>query len=429
MTLHARPPPRAPRALASFVGAGAALLALALPAATAARGTSEPEPERPTAPNDAPRDPTPTPGARDPQEGARDPTEGARDPQERDDGPGLPPWGDVEILGTTLSTGTRSSADLVTSASFSGNRLSIPVLLARGAHRGRTICLTSGIHGDELNGIEIVRRTMQRIEPERLTGMVIGLPVVNLHGFRRGERDLPDRRDLNRHFPGRKKGSAASRVAYRVFEFLKAHCHEAIDFHTGSARRTNFPQVRADTGDGRVLELALRVSPPLIVHSEGSRGMLRRALSDVGIPTVTYEAGEALRFQLDVIEGVVHGVWHAIQDDPNRITLPPAPDRLPEVFLQSRWVRVDRGGILTNRVGLGESVKKGQVLGIVQPPFGERSYDIIASHDGMVIGLAQPQLVLPGFAAFHIGFEADEKVPMDETDDPALEHAEQELVD
>jgi len=371
-----------------------------------ARGTSEPEAERPRL---SPRPENPA-------------NRGSETPER-------PPWAAVEILGTTLSTGTRSSAQLPTSASYSGNRISIPVLMARGAHPGRTVCLTSGIHGDELNGIEIVRRTMQRIDPETLHGTVIGLPVVNLHGFRRGERDLPDRRDLNRHFPGRRKGSAASRVAYRVFSFLEAQCNEAIDFHTGSARRTNFPQIRANTGNGQVLELAMRLMPPLIVHSEGSPGMLRRALTDVGIPTVTYEAGEALRFQLDVIEGVVHGVLDGIRENPGRITLPPAPDRLPEVFLQSRWVRVDRGGILTNRVGLGESVARGQVLGTVQPPFSDKSYDIIASHDGMVIGLAQPQLVLPGFAAFHIGFDPNEQVPDDETDDPALEHAEQEAVD
>lgn len=371
-----------------------------------ARGASEASPDRRPVEQ-------PTPTIEIPEEPAAEP----------------PPWTEVEILGTTLSTGTRGSAELPTSASYSGNRISIPVMMAHGAYPGRTTCLTSGIHGDELNGIEIVRRMMLRIDPEKLHGTVIGLPVVNLHGFRRGERDLPDRRDLNRHFPGRRKGSAASRVAYRVFRFLEAHCQEAIDFHTGSARRTNFPQVRADTGDSQVLELALRIQPPLIVHSEGSRGMLRRALSDVGIPTVTYEAGEALRFQLDVIEGVVHGVLSAIQADPRRITLPPAPDRLPEVFLQSRWVRVDRGGILTNRVGLGESVTRGQILGTVQPPFGAKSYDIVASHDGMVIGLAQPQLVLPGFAAFHIGFDPTEQVPDDETDDPALEHAEQEVVE
>jgi predicted deacylase len=398
------------------------LLLASFPGARAdARGTSEPEPERPAVGDrPAPESVAPTDEAAE----GRAALEGG-EPEV----PTPPPWEAVEILGTTLSTGTRGSANLVTSASYSGNRISIPVLMVRGAHPGRTVCLTSGIHGDELNGIEVVRRTMQRIDPERVHGTVIGLPVVNLHGFRRGERDLPDRRDLNRHFPGRKKGSAASRVAYRVFGFLEAHCQEAIDFHTGSSRRTNFPQVRADTGDGAVLELAMRLSPPIIIHSEGSRGMLRRALTDVGIPTVTYEAGEALRFQLDVIEGVVHGVLDALQEDDRSITLPPAPDQMPEVFLQSRWVRVDRGGILTNRVGLGESVKKGQLLGTVQPPFSDKSYDINASHDGMVIGLAQPQLVLPGFAAFHLGFDPEQQVPLEETDDPALEHAEQELVD
>lgn len=389
------------------------------------RGSAEPEAERPAG------GPAVGPAVAERVEPDRDAAPGpieSREPPEPELPP-PPPWEAVEVLGTTLSTGTRTSANLVTSASYSGNRISIPVLMVRGAQPGRTVCLTSGIHGDELNGVEIVRRTMQRLDPDRVHGTIIGLPVVNLHGFRRGERDLPDRRDLNRHFPGRPKGSAASRVAYRVFQFLEGQCHEAIDFHTGSSRRTNFPQVRADTGNMAILELAMRLSPPIIIHSEGSRGMLRRALVDVGIPTVTYEAGEALRFQLDVIEGVVHGVLDAIQEDDRSITLPPAPDQMPEVFLQSRWVRVDRGGILTNRVGLGESVRKGQLLGTVQPPFSLRSYDIMASHDGMVIGLAQPQLVLPGFAAFHLGFDPESQVPTEETDDPALEHAEQENQD
>lgn len=340
--------------------------------------------------------------------------------------PPLPPWGDVKILGTTLSTGTRGSASLTTSASYSGTRIRIPVRMVRGASRGRTLCLTGGIHGDELNGVEIVRRALQRVDPERLHGTVIGLPVVNLHGFRRGERDLPDRRDLNRHFPGRRKGSAASRVAFRVFNFMEAHCDEAIDFHTGSSRRTNFPQVRADVDEPAVLELATRLSPPLIVHSHGNPGMLRRALSDAGIPTVTFEAGEAMRFQLDVIEGVVFMLVRALQDDPMRVTLPPAPDQLPEIFLQSRWIRVDRGGILTNRVDLGEPVEKGQLLGTVQAPFDDKSYDIVASHDGIIIGLAHPQLVLPGFAAFHLGFDPDEEVAPEYTDDPAIEHSESE---
>ena len=331
-------------------------------------------------------------------------------------------WGPVDILQTSVSTASRASMSLVTSASYSGQRIGVPVLVARGAKPGRTLCLTAGIHGDELNGVEVVRRSIQRVDVETLGGMIIGLPVVNLHGFRRGERDLPDRRDLNRHFPGHPKGSAASRVAHNVFSFLRTHCDEAIDFHTGSARRTNFPQVRVDVGQPEALELALRLQPPIIIHSEGTRGMLRRALSQVGIPTVTYEAGEAMRFQVDVIDGVVLGVLRTASMMEGKPTLPPAPDVPPEVFLQSHWVRVDRGGILTNRVDLGAVVKKGQVLGVVQNPFSENAFEIIAPHDGRVIGCAQPQLVLPGFAAFHLGYDPREEVPSSETDDPAVEH-------
>ncbi len=340
--------------------------------------------------------------------------------------PLLPPWGPVKIQGTKLSTGTRGAAELVTSASYSGQRLAIPVLMVRGHQPGPTVCLTGGTHGDELNGIETVRRVLARLDPDRLSGMVVGLPVVNLHGFRRGERDLPDRRDLNRHFPGRRKGSAASRVAYRVFTFLEQWCDQAIDFHTGSARRSNFPQVRVDTEHLPSLELAFRMTPPMIVHSNGSDGMLRRALNEIGLAAVTYEAGEAMRFQLDVIEGVVHDVTTSLADRSGRFTLPPYPDELPEVILQSRWIRVDRGGILTNRVQLGDSVEKGQILGVVQSPFDETSYEIVATRSGLVIGLSEPQLVLPGFPAYHVGFDPTESIPVDETDDPAAEHSEGE---
>lgn len=336
-----------------------------------------------------------------------------------------PPWEAVEIIDTRVSTASRANLQLFTSSSYSGQRLSIPVMVVRGNRPGRTLCLTAGVHGDELNGIEIVRRVMKRTDPQDTPGMVIGLPVVNLHGFRRGERDLPDRRDLNRTFPGRRKGSAAARVAHRVFRFLRTYCDEAIDFHTGSARRTNFPQVRADVGQPTTLELAMRLQPPIIVHSEGSRGMLRRELTRVGIPAVTYEAGEAMRFQLDVIEGVVHGVSLAV-DGLMEPGMPPSPERTTEVFLQSRWVRVDRGGILTNRVQIGETVSKGQILGVVQLPFSDTSEDIVAPQDGVVIGCAYPQLVLPGFAAFHLGYDTDRRVPRDEAEDPAFEHGEED---
>lgn len=351
------------------------------------------------------------------------------EPSTEEGEPDVPPeWGAATLLQTRVSTASRASLELFTSSSYSGRKLSIPVKVVRGGQRGRTLCLTAGVHGDELNGIEIVRRVMSRLVPERLSGMVVGLPVVNLHGFRRGERDLPDRRDLNRHFPGRRKGSAASRVAYRVFRFLRQHCHEAIDFHTGSARRTNLPQVRADMGQPETLELALRLRPLIVVHSDGVRGMLRRELTRVGVPTVTYEAGEALRFQLDVIEGVVHNVSQAVAGlSPDADLMPPELDRSPEVFLQSQWVRVDRGGILTNRVALGETVRQGQVLGTVQLPFADSSQDIVAPHDGLVIGCAQPQLVLPGFAAFHLGYDPREEVPNEETEDPAMEHAEDDV--
>ena len=176
------------------------------------------------------------------------------------------------------------------------------------ASPGPTLCLTAGIHGDELNGIEVVRRILQEIDPSQLHGMVIGVPIVNLHGFRQASRYLPDRRDLNRHFPGRANGSAASRIAHSFFEQVIVHCEALVDLHTGSFHRSNVPQVRADLTDSGAFELAKAFGSGVVVHAVGEPGTLRRAAGDVGIPAISYEAGEPMRFQPVEVEEGVRGV-------------------------------------------------------------------------------------------------------------------------
>ncbi len=321
----------------------------------------------------------------------------------------LPVWGAIKVAGTTVSTASEARAFLRTSASFSGTPVKIPVTIMRGARRGKTLCMTAGIHGDELNGIEVVRRVFRRGSPEELAGTLIGLPIVNLHGFHRTSRYLPDRRDLNRFFPGHRRGSSASRIAYQVFSLLKRNCDLVVDLHSGSFHRTNMPQVRADLSNDKILEFALAFAPLAIVSSPGGKGTLRRSLTDVGIPTITYEAGQAMRFELEHIEGGVRGVRELIEYA-GRQSAPTSPPGETEVFYHSRWVRVDTGGILLTRAGLGDRVKAGDVLGSLHEPFSEKRTDIRASHDGLVIGLALPQPVIPGFAAFHLGIR-DKQVP------------------
>jgi predicted deacylase len=323
-----------------------------------------------------------------------------------------PAWTALEILGKSVAPGEKRRLSLATTESFAGARVPTPVIVARGTAPGPTLCLTGGVHGDELNGIEIVRRTLEEVRPEQLAGTLIGAPIVNVHGFRRGSRYLPDRRDLNRFFPGSERGSPASRIAHAVFRNLIVACDALVDIHSGSFHRTNLAQVRGDVANDGVLRLARGFGAPIVVHHTGRPGTLRRAALDSGIPSITYEAGEPMRFQRDEITRGVRGVERLSRALGMLAAEPASADPAanegsraalePTVFMRSRWVRVDDGGILTSAVGLGDRVERATLLGLVIDPIAGHRAEIRAPWSGLVIGLAQDQLVIPGFAAFHI---------------------------
>jgi predicted deacylase len=285
----------------------------------------------------------------------------------------------------------------------------------------------AGIHGDELNGIEIVRDAFERVRPEQLAGMLIGVPVANLHGFRRSSRYLPDRRDLNRYFPGHPAGSSASRIANALFEGVVRHCETLIDFHTGSFHRTNLPQVRADLRHEGVIRAARAFGAPIVVHSEGTRGTLRRAAVEAGIPAITYEAGEPMRFQREEVSHGVTGVFHWLAA---LGMMEGRPGRTPEdrIYTRSRWVRVNDGGIFLTDRELGERIDAGEILGTVTDPISNERTRVIAPFGGRIIGMALSQVVIPGFAAFHVGVEAEPLAvppPPDELEDPGELDAEE----
>ncbi len=301
-------------------------------------------------------------------------------------------------------------------ASFDGAPIPRGVIVANGARPGPTLCLTATIHGDEHNGLEIVRRVLYQIDPTQLSGVVIGVPIVNLDGFRRGIRYLPDRRDLNRYFPGRKQGSAAARLAFSLFDRVISSCDELVDIHTGSFHRTNLPQLRGDLTNLDVLELSRRFGSTVILHNRGAVGTLRRAATDAGIPAVTLETGEPLRVQEHEVKEVVTAIRTAmsaltmIPHDPPEKTRATkrraeAPQQAP-VYFESRWVRVNEGGVLMSGVRLGDLVVEGARLGTVTDPITNQVSDVIAPYSGRVLGMALNQVVLPGYAAFHIGIES-----------------------
>lgn len=328
-------------------------------------------------------------------------------------GPNVPPTytnkqPSLFILGSEIPAATSARLSWTPEQSFDGISVPNPVLVVNGATAGPVLCLTAAIHGDELNGIEIVRRVMYDLEPEKLSGAVIGVPIVNLQGFRRGSRYLPDRRDLNRFFPGNPEGSLASRIAYSFFTEVIDKCEALVDLHTGSFKRTNLPQLRADLANPDVVELTRGFGSTVVLHSGGSMGTLRRAASDRGIPTVTLEAGEPQRLQEDEVEHGTKGVMTLMNELGMYRKVTFWGSREP-VYYQSQWVRADRGGVLFSVVELGERVQTDQVLGTITDPITNRKSTLKATSDGRVLGMALNQFVMPGFAAYRIGIESPER--------------------
>src|SRR5690606_11963254 len=183
--------------------------------------------------------------------------------------PLVPPF---TILATEVLPGSSARLEWKASQSFAGSEVISPVNVVHGTRPGPVLCLTAAVHGDELNGVEIVRQVVNRLDPAELAGTVVGVPIVNLSGFSRNSRYLPDRRDLNRFFPGSRFGSVASRIANSFFENVVGACDALVDFHTGSFDRSNLPQVRADLRLPEVLEFTRGFGAAPVLHSDGSRG-------------------------------------------------------------------------------------------------------------------------------------------------------------
>ena len=326
----------------------------------------------------------------------------------------------LTVLGTEIHPGTYQRLSWAATELFEGVPVSTPVLIVNGKLAGPTLCLTAAIHGDELNGIEMVRRVLHNLKPEKLSGAVLGVPIVNLQGFRRGSRYLPDRRDLNRFFPGNPTGSAASRIAHSFITEIVAHCDALIDLHTGSFERANLPQLRADLRNPDVVTLTQGFGATVILHSEPASGTLRSAATALNIPAVTLEAGGPSELELQEVK---HGV-KSIETLLNtlgmvkKIRLWGEPE---PVYYRSTWVRANRGGILLADVKLGSTVRRGDLLGTITDPMNNASTKLYSPHSGRIIGMARNQVVMPGFAAFHIGIQTDE-TPVEFSDNDAIGH-------
>ncbi len=327
------------------------------------------------------------------------------------------------IGGMTVEAGERQLVDLPVAHLSNHTPVTLPVHVLHGSRPGPTMFISAAIHGDELNGVEIIRRMLRTLQPANISGTLLCVPVVNAFGFIGRSRYLPDRRDLNRYFPGKEKGSAAARLAHSLFAEVITSCGYLVDIHTGSFHRANLTQMRGDLTNLDVVEMSRRFGSTVILHNRGAVGTLRRAATDAGITAVTLETGEPLRIQDREVRHGVAAIEHAM----NSLGMYPRGLRSREpalVYFESRWVRVNEGGVLMSGVRLGDLVDQGERLGTVTDPVTNRVSEILAPNPGRVLGMALNQVVLPGYAAFHLGItstiedaKAAEPDPLDSDSD------------
>lgn len=320
----------------------------------------------------------------------------------------------IVIAGTEIIPGSRQQLALPVAKLYTHTELSITIKTVRSKREGPTLFVSAAIHGDEINGVEIVRRLLQHRSLRSLRGTLVTIPVVNVHGFLNNSRYLPDGRDLNRSFPGSPKSSLAGRIAHSFFNEVVAHCDYGIDLHTGARHRGNLPQIRADLQDERTRAMAEAFGAPVMLHAKTRDGSLREVANDQKIPILLYEAGEALRFDEVAIRAGVSGIINVMR----QIGMLPAsrskrPKRTPMVTDQSYWVRARVSGVLRALVPLGAFVKKDEVIAVISDPIGDSSGDveIVANEAGIVIGRTYLPLIYEGDALFHI---AKHKADIDE---------------
>lgn len=307
--------------------------------------------------------------------------------------------GDVEV-----APGERKYFEIPLAKLPTGSQLALPVCALNGIRPGPSIWLSAAVHGDEINGVDIIRRVLEKLQPRDLAGRLLAVPIVNVFGFINQSRYLPDRRDLNRSFPGSRRGSLAARIAHLFMAEIVDRCAFGIDLHTGSNFRTNLPQIRADLADSETRRLARAFRAPVLVASAPRHGTMREAAQNRGVRILLYEGGEAQNFNRTPIRVGVTGVLnvlHALD-----MIAPPEPPAPVEVFegAGSEWARAGRGGILHLDVRLGEAVAEGQVLGAISDTFGRSPGRVRSPVSGVVIGHTTNPLVNRGDAVVHVAY-------------------------
>ncbi len=308
----------------------------------------------------------------------------------------------ITIAGHTIEKGSHVKLDLHVAKLPSNTTINIPVHVYRGKENGPVLLLMAGMHGDEINGTEIIRRLIvdKTIFPKK--GTVIAIPILNIYGFLNYSRDVPDGKDVNRSFPGSTRGSLASRMAHLFMKEIFPHIDYGVDFHTGGGSRSNYPQIRCMVNIESHYELAKVFGAPMILNAKLRDKSLRKEATLKGKPIIVFEAGEALRMDEFAIEEGIIGTKrvmnhlgmtnHIIDKDPHTI-----------IIHSSQWVRANRSGIFRSYIKPGEKVNKNQLLGLITDPFGQVENKIKSPINGHIVGLSYSPVVSQGDALIHIG--------------------------
>ncbi|MDO6829187.1 succinylglutamate desuccinylase/aspartoacylase family protein [Poseidonibacter sp. 1_MG-2023] len=308
----------------------------------------------------------------------------------------------IEFAGIQIQKGTNVTINLELPKLYH-SPMDLPIRVIRGKKDGPVMFISAAIHGDELNGIEIIRRFRKLNILKRLKGTIVLIPIVNIYGVMTLSRYMPDRRDLNRSFPGTKKGSLASRVAKVFFDEIVSKCDFGIDLHTAAIHKSNLPQIRTNLDNEFTYNLAKVFEAPIVLHSELRDGSLRAEAFEKGIPVLLYEAGEALRFDETSIRIGVKGIVNILRESQMLPTVTKKKKfKNPIITRSSQWIRSTESGVIRTIKALGDMVIEGEIIAYVDEPLGDESFEIKATFDGVIIGKSEIPLIQEGDAIFHI---------------------------
>jgi predicted deacylase len=308
--------------------------------------------------------------------------------------------------GKKIGPGERADLRLTVSKSYGGTAIKIPVHVWRGEEPGPSVFISAAVHGDEMNGTGIIRHIIQERPFELKAGSLVLVPVLNILGFEQLSRYSPDRRDLNRSFPGLKKGSVSSRLARVIFDNIVGRCDYGIDLHTAAVRRTNYPNARADMEQEATARLATLFGAELLLNTPGPEGSLRRAAVKVGCATMILEAGEVWKVEPSVVEYALRGIRNVLvglKMIDGKIVQP----AFRMVAEETKWMRAETGGFLRFHVRPGDMVEKGQPLATNTSLAGKSLNTIVAPGDAIVLGMTTLPAVSPGDPVAHLAFPSE----------------------